>query len=462
MMRKKSLTLFLISLCSVFTLLACSACTPKDTGGNSNSSDNSSSIGSVEEIGQDPFLSLSKTELNEFVIGDSQIIFADFAELEGVQLEWKNEKDSVAKMEVLNKYSCKVTAMHVGETTVTATYGTLTKTCTIKVGLHNLYPSLEFENEKTDVVNIFPESKLDLSAYVAFNGKKFDDADITYTVADSTFGTVDKDKQVFTSSNKLGSTTITVRATWRDVASELLEKTVTVKVVAPKTVLIKDADEKSIQEIDLYTVASFAGNIYKNTQTVDAIVVQEAGVDIEDYTVAITDSVAGDNSDTPVAIWDADNQQVIANTYGSAKLTISFDSPATGEPFSYSIAITSVRPVAEYKKTIENFSWLIGDLPVDTIFDVGSTDIVNAEQEGRELAVFDNQLLDVAVKDHTQMSRETVTVYNDKVGYVLQLETYAMAIDSAEAFKTYLDKALPQVQPQRVVPVLPVKPYKRA
>ncbi|MBR2376056.1 MAG: hypothetical protein IKA88_07190, partial [Clostridia bacterium] len=141
----------------------------------------------------------------------------------------------------------------------------------------------------------------------------------------------------------------------------------------------------------------------------------------------------------PVAIWDSTNKRVIANTYGSAKLTVSFASPANGEPFSYSFAITVVRPVAEYEDSIQNFSWLIGDLPVETIFKIGSKEIVNAEQDGRALTITDNKLTDVATTSHTQMSRETVTVYNDKVGYVLQLETYAMAIDSADEFQAYLD-----------------------
>ncbi|MBR2375216.1 MAG: hypothetical protein IKA88_02890, partial [Clostridia bacterium] len=296
-MKKNSLLLFLLSVCSAFTLFACGACSKKDS--ETSSSGDSSTIGSIGDMEQDPFLSLSKTELNDFVVGDSQIIFADFAELDGVSLTWENSNDNVVALESLNKYSCKVTAMRVGETTVTATYGEIQKTCTIKVTLNNLYPSLEFAIDRTGVVNIFPNSKLDLSGYVAFNGKKFDDAKITYSVADPTFGSVDAEKQVFTSLNKLGSTTITVRADWRGVQSELLEKTVTVKVVAPKTVILKDSDGKSIQQMQLYTVDSFEGTTYQNAQTISSIVVQEANADVQDYTIAITDSVAGDGSDTP-------------------------------------------------------------------------------------------------------------------------------------------------------------------
>ena len=437
-MKKNSLLLFLLSVFSIFTLFGCDSCSEQGEGGNGD-------IGSIGEIQQTPFLSLSKTELNEFVIGDSQIIFADFAEIEGTNLKWEisndtaSENDKVVEMEILNKYSCKLTAVRVGEATLTATCGTLKQTCTIKVSLNNLYPSLEFESNRTEVINIFPNSKLDLSAYVAFNGKKFDDADINYTVADPTFGSVDKEQQTFTSLNKLGLTTITVQANWRGVASELLERTITVKVVAPKTVILKDAEGKSIQQMYLYTVDSFEGTTYKKEQTISEIVVQEANDSIENYTVAITDSVAGDGSDTPVATWDSVNKKIIVNTYGSANLTISFDSPATGEPFSYSFAITAVRPLAEYKTPIQNFSWLIGDLPVDTIFAGGSTNILNAEQDGRALTIVENKLIDVVATSDTQMSEERITVYNDKVGYILTLETYAMAIDSAEEFQAYLD-----------------------
>lgn len=422
-MKKKITLLFLATLLVVpFVFGSCNGC-----GGEPTSS---SSAWETMPSDKEETLTLDKTTVADLTIGDSIVVNADYTYAAGAQLTWKSSDENIVKVESIDAMNGKLTAVNLGTATVTATYGEQVASCTITTSTNGIYPVLMFENEveTEDGINKLPTDKVDLGAYVNFNGNRYDDVELTYSLDDTSFGTIDQTTGVLTLANKLGSTTVDVSAKWRGIESELLQKTIKINIMMPPVYELTN-NEGVISIIDLYTVNEFEGASLKNKETI-SVSIKENNVKITDYTVEIVEHVAGDHSDKEVAVWDEATKTVVAKTYGNAKLLLSYVS-ASGKTFTRYYPITVTCPQGEYE-TIKYFSTMKGTLPVEDIFSVGEKKIIRATQDGRELTVNADgtAITDIVSQSLTAMSKETVVIYNDVVSYEIPLETYKMVIEN--------------------------------
>ena len=416
--------------------IGCCLCAFVSCKCNSNSADGNDSSGEViEELGKEEAvtLQLSTTEISNMSIGDSQYLIAKYTEIPEAMLEWTSSNADIVTVKKIDEETCEVIANRIGSAVITVEYATYTQTCQVTVAQNNLYPSLHLNTGVEDCVNVLKGEKLDLSCFVRYNGKVFADVALDYTVEVPTLGTIDKETQVFTAAEQIGEideTDITITAAWRDIPSELLTKTITVKVVSETVVVVNGGE---LADMELMTVAEFEGKTYQNEQEIHSVEVYIDGVPFTDYTTAITDSVALDGTNNPVAVLDGTT--IKANAYGTAKYTI-----FVGEHYSVSYDITVARPLEKYGKTIKDFSTLDGELPTEEIFKdaQGEKEIFFAYQDGYSLTVESGKVLGVQ-SSQTEMSVESIVVYNDKVGYTIDIECYAKLIKTADDFKEVFD-----------------------
>ena len=154
--------------------------------------------------------------------------------------------------------------------------------------------------------------------------------------------------------------------------------------------------------------------------------VKENGQDVVP-TVTVT---KGDN----VISYDSTAKKVSALTYGEAEITVTFKD-TDQQVNTLVVPVTVTRPVAVYENTIEYFSAMDGDLPVADIFG-WETMLVDAYQGETELTLENNKLLGVAT-DRTGVTNTQFTVYDETVGYVLDVEAYTKVIDEESDFSVF-------------------------
>lgn len=425
---KKNKLLLLIAMSTVCSLCVFAGCKEAQTATNTNEPQ------SKLEKEETAIFELNKTALANMVIGDESLLYAGFTAVSGQSVQWESSNSQVATVEKVNENIAKIVAVTAGEAVITAKYGENTQTCSVSVTQNGIYPALYLNNGVTDGAVVEKGEKFDLSTYVLFNGKQFEDMEVRYTLGDESYGTIDEENQTFIAGDKVGSTTITLEANWRNIQSELLKKTFNIKIVSSTVVSLNNGE---FSQIDLYTVASLQGNTYKNEQAITSIKVEEDGQAVTDYTISVTNNQPADGTDRAVAIWDG--TKLIANAYGKADFTIS-----VGEEYSISYPISVSRPLVTYAEPIQWFSYLDGELPTSEIFAdaEGEMQIIHAYQEGRALNVQEGKVFGVSSKSMDSMTLETVEVYNDKVGYILELETYAQVIDEPKDMHFMYDGTL--------------------
>ncbi|MBQ8657840.1 MAG: hypothetical protein IJ506_01785 [Clostridia bacterium] len=425
---RKNKFLLLLAMSTVCSFCVFAGCEAGCQGATKNNNEPQSKI---EREDNAITLELNKTVFSNMVIGDENLLYATFTEISGEKVEWESSKSEVATVEKVNENIAKIVAVNTGEAVITAKYGAFTQTCAVSVTQNGIYPALYLENGVKETAVIEKGGLFDLSTYVLFNGKQFDDMEVSYVLEDPTYGVIDEENKTFTAGDTVGTTTITLEGKWRNIHSELLKKTITLQIVSSTVVSVNNGE---FSQIELYTVASLQGNAYKNEQIINSIKVEEDGQTSTDYSIAITDHQPADGTDREVAFWDGD--KVVANAFGKANFTIS-----VGEDYSISYPIEVKRPLVPYANRIEWFSYLDGELPTDEIFSQadGQMEIIDAYQDENVLRVENGKVFGVTSKATDAMSVETIEVYNDKVGYILNVETYAQVIDEPKDMNFMFD-----------------------
>ena len=367
---------------------------------SSNSKPDSSTETSIIDI------SLDQTQA-VLLLGDEIWLKAEYTALEDEAPEWASSNPAVASVDA----NGKVVALLEGSATITVSYLKKQATCEIVVTRNDLLPTIHTEGLSEDTVSVSMTDTLNVTSTVIFNGKTFADGEWDYKLSDSTVGTVENGEF---KPLKAGKTTLTITGKWRGVEGATLAKTVEITVIDSISVVINGG---LTNELFLYTAESHGGKAYAKTTPFEVSAIENEKA--LKTSVSITKGA-------DVISYDAATETVTALTYGNAELTITFTDSANVEN-SLSIPVTVSRPIATYESTVEYFSAVDGVLPVSEIFGADVT-LFDAYQGEKALTV-DNNLVFGLETDELKMTQTQITVYNETVGYLVNVEAYKKVID---------------------------------
>ena len=163
-------------------------------------------------------------ESKELILGSEYKLFVISIEHQEMEIAWTSTNANVVSVS-----EGSLVANAIGDVVITATAENgKTATCAVSVTTGGNVAILDFENNYGSEIQVNLQETLNLKGYVVFNGKTYEDGEISYTVSSETIGTVENG--VF-KPLAVGDTTVTVTASWRGVQSELLSKTFTIKVI---------------------------------------------------------------------------------------------------------------------------------------------------------------------------------------------------------------------------------------
>ena len=401
---KKFLSLIL-SCAMCFSTVMATGCSDEETSSSSSSSSEPPVIQVTE------WLEMENDNV-VLTLGDRKELSVSYEEIEGATLTWSSSAPSVVSVDE-NGY---IEALAVGSATITAQYGSKKATCAVEVGLSGNVPLLMFDNNVDEQITVMRGTEFGLGAYVKFNGRNYEDCNVEYYVADESIGAMNGDK--FVAKDKSGSTQVSVFATWR--GQTVHARTVDVRVVSESTVLLNDG---KLMSLNLYTVSELEGSQYATEQTISSVYVSEDNVEITEYEISVLDEGIASLERS------GDEWVVRANKAGKTNLIVSY-----GEnEFSFDIWVN--RPVAESYKTVEysvrDQKWFDEESgtmkPIeDLITNLGN--IVAYEYGGKE---YKNKggALNMPVGVPT-----VVTLYNEQVGYLVDMTSYTMILDELQDF----------------------------
>ncbi len=389
--------LFVLSALT-FTI-ACGGGNAGDNGGNNG--DNPQNPPASEY-----YLNLDKTSVS-LVVDDSVKLNADYKEQVGQILTFESADATIATVDFVGN----VKGISQGTTTVTAKYGDLTKACTVTVDNQGLVPIIVFNQALEATQTVTVGDSLDFTSYVEFNAKKFTDAQTTYTLSDTTMGSVENG--VFTPA-KTGTVTLTVTATWR--GQQTAEKTFTITATNTVQFLVNGGATSSVE---LFALAQ----IKEQTFVTEKPFAVQTLFNGEDKTSETNITVLNDT----VAYYDASDDTIQARGIGVTKVKIEI---TVGEDtYSAEIPVTVARSVysqdttvyaVDFEKDITNFvSYITDDLT--EAFDADNADI----------AVSGKKITGVASLVSAKAEVMPITVYTAKAGYALNIVPYTKVIANA-------------------------------
>ncbi len=361
-MRKASIkTILILLLTALFALCGgiFAACTDPSTS-------------EVEE----PFL-LNKTEIT-LLVGESTSIEVDYTQKENETLKFTSQNPAVATVSSAGV----VTAMSVGETKVAVSYGKQSAECKVVVEGDGLLPTLNLLYGIEDSVNCYVGKEVNLSANVFFNGKAYDDATITYSSSNTAIADVVNGQLT---PKAVGSTVITVKATWRNFAE--VSKQISVEVIDTVVCAVNGG---SVSTFDLYTVAEFKGQTYENTASVSVSLKENGETDIANYTVGVLDeNVAKYESGVITAVG-----------YGSTSLKVACN--VNGKDFAFFYPIEVQRPTFAYEKVLDIDS--VAAFPVAEVFGDANAQILEARDlDGKTTLLVEENVISGFTVDRTNL-----------------------------------------------------------
>ncbi len=312
-----------------------------------------------------------------------------------------------------------VYAVKEGQSTITVTNAGRQASYLVNVTLGGMAPQIYFESLNSTDLTVALGEQLNLKPIIKFAGDYYDDIEVEYTNATPLVGTIDADG-VFNSAS-IGTTEITVKVSWRDVVANELTCTLVVSVISDTHFVLNDG---RANVVELYLTESHGGIDYITEQVVNVLAFE--GKTEKDVELEIIDNEDG------VVTFDSTTNTITAAKAGTAILRASFVA-ADASTVTKDFAILVKKPLAVYSEKIENFSTAFGVLPTDKIFGYETT-IVEAYQNDRELQVEDGKVFDIRVSSLYSTNDIELVVYDDKCGYVLDVESYYAYITTPEEF----------------------------
>lgn len=338
-------------------------------------------------------------------IGDTKLLLPDYTYFSDIKLSYESSDPSVATVDG----NGVITAKAPGNATITVRYGDASDTCAVTVGFNSLTPILKIPAVNGDSVQMAKNTFLDLQTVVSFNGLEFSDAEVTYALKDSSFGTIANG--VFTPA-KTGSTEIYVNGKWHGKEGSSMKKTIYVTVLSDVEISINEGYDR---ELTLYTL--------DDTVLPFTVTCSEDG-EAEQATVTVTKGAEYIHFDN--------NTVQSKGVAGYAELTVSFTG-GSGNVYERIIPVNVKHTVQTYEAGIVNFSALDGDVVGGrSIRSILGEDITAAEyDDGYALRVEDNKIYDLPTSGK-EMTETTMIVYGSTYALEMEVDAYTKVIDEAE------------------------------
>lgn len=400
---KKFLT-FILAITMSLTALSATGCKKKETTPPTSSVEKEE----VEGIG----LEMEKTSLL-LTLGDKAELRVSDSSFASEELTWKSSEPNVVSVDE-NGY---VEGLRLGKATVTVSCGDKKASCDVEVSLSGNVPMLVFDGDVSETLSLMKGEAFGFGSRVRFNGKEYTDAEIEYAVTDPTVGTIANGAFV---ANKVGTTLVSVFATWR--GQTVHTKTITVNVLAESSVLLNGG---RLQAIKLYTAEQHEGVSYATSQTISSVYISEDGAQINEYELSVLDSGIA-SLEKKGDVWE-----IKALKSGNTNLIVSYGN------VEFPFTLTVERPVAVSDKKVDysiedsqyfdEESGMLKD--VNQIIE-GFGELISYEYNGKEYKAREGKLnISSEVKDLS------VTLYNETVGYQVSLDAYTMIIDELADFE---------------------------
>ncbi|MBQ8658766.1 MAG: Ig-like domain-containing protein [Clostridia bacterium] len=350
---------------------------------------------------------------------------------ENADFKWESSNEQVATVDQQGT----VIAMGSGEAVISATYGTDKAECHVVVAANGNIPTLQFNADfKSNSIKVSLDNQINLGCKVLFNQKTFDDVEVAYTPLDPTVGTVEDG--VF-KPLKVGSTQVTITASWRGLTSEQYEtmsQVITVNVEELKAIILDNGALGDDVLLDLFSQKEFGGKTFKNEHTV-AVKALEG----ESEKTCTGTIIEGED----VIEYDDATRTITGKSFGEAKIKFAFTDSDNAE-YSVVLPVRVFRPIADYATTLRfsTFDATFSNaqqeaVTVDDIFGYATT-LVAVEQDGNDaIALEDGKVTGLALEAMDRICDATITVYDEKVGYVLSLEACAKYIYTAEDLRIF-------------------------
>lgn len=307
-----------------------------------------------------------------------------------------------------------ITAVGSGSAIITASYGKFSATCNVTVGFGGTVGKICLDGVDGANIGISVDGYADLSAYVDFNGHRFEFS-AEYTVQDTTVGAVNEGKFI---PSKIGTTTVTVGGNW--LGQSLVPVSVNITVKAIPEFIVRDGDGNQINSLDIYTRSDFGGKTYSKTLS------YSASATFDGQPVSVTTSI-----DDPDDVVLETSGKITSRKSGEASLIVSFTQDGT--TYSKAFPINVLQPVADYDQVI-NVDVSKGVLPVDEIFASYSPKQITSIVSEDNLTLQDGKVFGFTV-DNEKSQR--LTVYNGTVGYNLTVVPYTRIFTSAEELEYF-------------------------
>lgn len=351
-----------------------------------------------------------ESEQFSMIIGDEKPLIASYTRQDGTELVFTSSDETVVKVDEYGR----LTALKAGTATITVSYGTASDSCVVTVGTNGLLPALQLTNVPSEQVYIEQSTQLDLSGSVLFNGATYTDVELNYSVSDESVGKVENG--VF-KPLAVGTTEITVTATWRGMTGASMSKTVVVEV-KPELMFAVNGGES---EITLYTQTDRVSP-FEITATYGNVAL-ETGVEITKGGEFIK--------------YDETAQTVTSRGItGEAEIAVSYE--LEGETITATIPVHVKPTIYDYQEAVTDFSVIHGDVVKGkTLRALLGGDIVSATDEnGNALEVQDSKIYGVQSRDDGEFET-TITICAKTHGYKLNIKGYTGVFAKAEDFEVF-------------------------
>lgn len=389
---KKCFVVVFLCICTCFAFSACSSCKSTEKEQNVNYE-----------------VSLDARKLS-MTLGDEEVLIARYTQVEGVEVSFSSADENIV---TVDNYG-RLTAVNIGTTTVTATYGTATAVCEITVGLGDMVPVLQMMGVTNSTVKTSLDTFIDLNGLVEFNGKTYDDATFEYTLSDTTFGEVING--LFYPA-KTGTVDIYVVGTWRGITGESLTANVKATIIAGVDFRLNDG----VSALKLYT---------KDSEPTPFVITATANGSNIPYDLEI---VSGEE------YIDLDlTKQTIESVGVKGEALIKISTEVDGENYVLEIPVMVVQTIYAYDKVVKDFSAIHGDTQTGSslVKMMGGTIIEAYDESGNALTVKNNKVFGVK-SSKTGKFTGKITVLTAEYGYEMNIEGYSGIFNSADDLKVF-------------------------
>lgn len=364
---------------------------------------------------------LISAEKLDMIVGDSVELTAyNYTKQDGVSVEYSSSAPAVAEVDSEGN----VLANTKGTATITVTYGTQQKTCEVNVGFGGMVPKLDFKQVVGSDVSLPFGGSLNLEGVVLFNGKEYDDVEITYTFSGSV-GEIVANKNQFLANQSTGTGVIKAVASWRGMDGatvKTLQKEITVHVIHTVSIVT------NFNYYTLYPVAAFDGKTYETDVDLTVKV-------YENQTEMQYESIRVKAGSEEIISLNPSTLEITATKFGVGIIQIEYVD-SFNETHIKEIEIKVERPIKTLQ-TVIDVSAMDGTLPLTDLFGK-EVSLLNAYQDGNELTLSqDGQTVSGLRIEENKVTNSTLLIYDNEVGYEFPVNIYKKVLKTASDFSVF-------------------------